>query len=207
MNLQSLHADSVYHKIYHESCAEFEEVRELCLSEDNWLRRIYTPEFLVLEKHVGYVVMYDKLTHEPVGMAGLFNDGRYPSNIAIHLHRAYLFPKYRQRSLRGIMDMFKMVNTHIVTPLNSIKQFDAYFVTIQSRDKKESSGWWDAYNSAICRASPGFKKGECFIQTCPHDVQKCWQYHLYFEHVPGAWSAWDKRSITEEEWKNLPLGD
>jgi hypothetical protein len=207
MNLQSLNSDNFYHKIYYESCAEFEEVRELCLTEDNWLREIYTPKFLILEKHVGYVVVYDKITHEPVVMAGLFNDGRFPSNIAIHLHRAYLFPKYRQRSFRGMVDIFRMVDHQIIKPLNSIKQFDAYFVTIQSREKKETVGWWNVYHTAFCKAIPGLKKGEGFIQTCPYDVQKCWQYHLYYEHVPGTWAAWNKRSVTEEDWKKMPLGD
>jgi len=207
MNPLSLNTDNFYHKVYHESCAEFEEVRELCLSEDNWLREIYTPKFLVLEKHVGYVVIYDKITHEPVGMGGLFNDGRYPSNIAIHMHRTYLFPKYRQRSFRGMIDVFNLAKVHVMTPLNAIKQFDAYFLTIQAREKKESAGWWKVYHTAISKAIPGFKKGEGYIQTCPYDVQKCWQYHVYYEHVPGTWASWDKRSITEEEWQNMPTGD
>ena len=68
--------NNFYHKIYHESCPEFEEVREMCLSENNWLKNIYTKDALVLEKHVGYSVVYYKDTNEPVGMAGLFNDGQ-----------------------------------------------------------------------------------------------------------------------------------
>jgi hypothetical protein len=131
MNLQSLHADSVYHKIYHESCAEFEEIRELCLSEDNWLREIYTPQSLILENHVGYGVVYHKATNEPVVMAGLFNDGRYPSNIARHMHRGYLFPKFRQRNFQGIVDSFRLYDTHLIKPLNKVKQFDAYLIAVE----------------------------------------------------------------------------
>ena len=207
MSVQSLNPDNFYHKIYYESSAEFEEVRELCLSEDNWLRHIYTPELLILEKHVGYVVAYDKVTHEPAIMAGLFNDGRFPPNIAIQLHRAYMFPKYRQRSYRGVVDMFKLFNHHVLVPMNSVKQFDAYFVTIQSRDKKETEGWWEVYHRGMAEAIPGMKKGDGRIQTCPHDVQKCWQHHMYYEHVPGSWTGWDKRPVSEEEWKKMPLGD
>jgi hypothetical protein len=196
-----------YHKIYHESCAEFEEVRELCLSEDNWLREIYTPQSLVLENHIGYGVIYHKDTHEPVGMAGLFNDGRYPANIARHLHRGYLFPKFRQHSYRSIVESFQLYQQHLITPLNAVKQFDAYFVAIQQRYKKDSIGYWRVASSAICKAIPGFTPGKGYIQTCPWMVQKCWQHHVYYEHVSGTWDNWAKPHMGTDEWTTMIQGD
>jgi hypothetical protein len=195
-----------YHKIYHESCAEFEEVRELCLSEDNWLREIYTPQSLILENHVGYGVVYHKATNEPVVMAGLFNDGRYPANIARHMHRGYLFPKFRQRNFQGIVDSFRLYDTHLIKPLNLIKQFDAYFIAIQDRNKKETKGYWNVMSSAICTAIPGFTPGICYVQTCPFDVQQCWQHHVYYEHVLTAWTGWNKRFVSDEQWAAMPRG-
>ena len=35
-------------KIYYETCPEFEAVREICLQEDNWLRKNYIKENLVV---------------------------------------------------------------------------------------------------------------------------------------------------------------
>ena len=207
MSVSLKNHDDFYHKIYHESCAEFEEVRELCLSEDNWLREIYTPESLVLENHVGYGVVYHKESDEPVVMAGLFNDGRYPANIARHMHRGYLFPKFRQSNFQGIVDSFRLYDQHLITPLNSIKQFDAYFIAIQQRDKKPTTGYWQVMSRAICQAIPGFTPGFGFVQTCAYEVQKCWQHHVYYEHVPGAWTNWSKPYISAVNWAALPSGD
>jgi len=199
--------ENFYHKIYYNSCKEFEEVRELCLTEDSWLKDIYTKDSLVLEKHVGYSVIYTNDTHEPVGMAGLFNDGRYPSNIARHLHREYMFPKFRQRSMRGIVDGFKLYHHHVIQPLNSISKFDACFVAIQNRYKKESKGYWNVFSSAACEGMPDFKLGNGYIQTCPFNVQKCWQNYVFCEHTPGSWDAWQKQIIDHDTWNSLIMGN
>jgi hypothetical protein len=199
--------DNFQHTIYYESCPEFEEVRELCLSENGWLRDIYTKSALVLEKHVGYTVIYTKDTHEPVGMAGLFNDGRYPSNIARHLHREYLFPKFRQTTRQGIVNGFKLYYKHIVEPLNAISNFDACFVAVQNRYKKDSKGYWNIFSSSACKGMPGFKLGDGYLQTCPFNVQKCWQNYIYCEHTPGAWNAWQKQIIDHDTWSSLIMGD
>jgi hypothetical protein len=202
-----LKVDDFYHKIYYESCPEFEEVRELCLSEDNWLRNIYTKDQLILENHVGYAVMYHRQSGEPAGMAGLFNDGRYPGNIARHLHRGYLFPKFRQNTYKGIVNNFKIFNRHLVKPLNTIKKFDAYFIAIQNRHKKDSVGYWRILSSAICKAIPGFKPIDGYIQTCPWPVQECWQHYVYFEHVPESWTNWIRPIMVDNEWAQLPAGE
>lgn len=49
-------------KIYYETCLEFELVRAKCLQEDNWLRKNYTRENLIVEQHTGYGVVYQTST-------------------------------------------------------------------------------------------------------------------------------------------------
>lgn len=199
--------NNFYHKIYHESCAEFEEVRELCLSENNWLNDIYTKDSLVIEKHIGYGVIYTKDTNEPVGMAGLFNDGRYPQNIARHLHREYLFPKFRQTQRQGLIDGFKLYQTHLIEPLNNLVQLDACFIAVQNRYKKSTKGYWNVFSSSACKGLTNFQLGEGYIQTCPFNVQKCWQNYIYCEHKPGAWLEWKKQIIDQDTWDSLIMGD
>ena len=206
MHIFSNH-DNFYHKIYHESNKEFEEIRELCLSENGWLNEIYTRESLVLEKHIGYSVVFDKTTHEPVGMAGLFNDGRYPQNVARHLHREYLFPKYRQHTMQGIVNAFSLYQTHIIEPLNSLANLDCCFIGVQNRYKKKSKGYWKVFSSAATQGLKNFVLGEGYIQTCPHNVQKCWQNYIYCENVIGAWGQWDKQIIDHEQWLLLDEGN
>jgi hypothetical protein len=208
MNTISLeNPDDFYHKIYHESCSEFEEVRNLCLSEDGWLKEIYTPKNLILENHIGYSVIFTKKDHEPVGMAGLFNDGRYPANVARQLHREYLFPKFRQSSLSGLTGAFKLYYIHVVIPLNTIKNFDLQFVAVQNRYKKKTKGYWKVFSTAACNGMPGWKLGNGYIQTCNADVQKCWQNYIYYESSSELWENWNKKIIDQEHWDNLIPGD
>jgi hypothetical protein len=83
--------------IYHKSCDEFEQVRNICLSENNWLRHNYTVENLILEQHSGYGVVYQTSTGKPMVMGGVFNDGRYPNNVAKMINRLYTFPDFRMK--------------------------------------------------------------------------------------------------------------
>lgn len=55
-----------------------------------------------------------------------------------------------------------------------------------------SEGKWD------------FKDG--YIQTCPWNVQKCWQNFVYFETVKGAFEQWNPDIITDSEWLMLEEG-
>ncbi len=200
----NLHPDNFYHKIYWKSCDEFEAVRAECLKEDGWLREIYTPENLVIEKHFGYSVVYEKGTDKPVGMGGIFNDGRYHPTIARHLHREYCFPEFRQRSFRGLVDGFKLYNEHIIKPLNEATKFNAYFVGMQTRYKKKTKGYWDVFSTAIMEGVPGIKLGNGFVQTCPFNVQKCWQNFVYFEHTPGSFIL---PTIDLNTWNTMSEGE
>lgn len=202
--MNTLDSSNFYHKIYWKTCDEFESVRQECLRENGWLREIYTPENLVVEKHFGYAVVFQKGSDKPVGMGGLFNDGRYPKNIARHLHREYCFPEFRQRSFSGLVAGFNLYNEHIIKPLNSFTKFDSYFVGMQTRYKKKTKGYWDVFSKAIMEGVPGMKLGKGFVQTCPHDVQKCWQNYVYFESIPESFNL---PTIGIEQWLILPEGD
>lgn len=205
-SLSLKNTNDFYHKIYFESSSEFESIRELCLSENNWLRNLYTKENLKIEKHFGYGVIFYKHTNEPVGMAGVFNDGRYPSNVARHLHREYLFPKFRQQSRQGLIDMFSLYRDHLLYPLTKINKFELYILAMQNREKKESKGYWEVFSRTAVKVAPEWKIGSGYIQTCPWNVQKCWQNYIYTEIVPGIFDTWNKKIITHEEWNVLEPG-
>ena len=204
ISLQNL--NDFYHKIYLEPCQEFEEVRELCLSEDNWLRDLYTPKNLKIEKHFGYGVVFQKETNLPVGMAGVLNDGRYPPNVARHLHREYLFPKFRQKTRQGIRDMLTLYREHLLKPLTNINNFQVYILAIQNREKKASKGYWEIFSKTAVSVAPEWKIGSGYIQTCPFNVQKCWQNFIYTEVIPGAFDSWNKKILSHDEWSQLEAG-
>jgi hypothetical protein len=193
-----------YHKIFLESTPEFEEIREYCLAEDNWLQNNYTKEFLVLEKLNGYSVIFEKGTDEPAGMGGLYNGGLYSVNVGKHLHREYTFPKFRQRTAEGVVNGWRIFNEHLIKPLNTINpQFDTFFIGMQTRYKKQSKGYWKIFTDTMITAMPEWSLGDGYIRTCPHDVQKCFQNYAYVGNI----GVCAEQIITQEQWDNLIQGD
>lgn len=207
MSISLKNPNNFYHKIYYKTCNEFEKVRQLCLLENNWLKDLYTPKNLILENHHGYGVIFHKISNEPVGMGGIFNDGRYPNNVARHLHREYLFPKFRQKSIAGLIDVLLLYKTHLIEPLNSINKFDVYFLAMQNRDKKISKGYWKIFSEGIVQHVPNWKLGQGYIQTCPYNVQKCWQNFIYCDMVENSFLNWNPKIISHEEWLTLIPGN
>jgi hypothetical protein len=198
--------DNTYHVIYHQSCEEFERVRSLCLEEDNWLRHNYTKENLVLEDHSGYSVVYQKETNKPIIMAGAYNNGKFPSNVARLANRLYLFPEFRC-SRHNMIESYKLHHERITKPLMEINNYDVYIITMQNR-KKQSKGWWEWWKKMMRESTNSmWTEPDGYIQTCPWMVQKCWQNFVYYEATPGAFSAWGPTILAHTDWLNLPEGD
>ena len=195
-----------YHVIYRESCPEFERARQICLQEDNWLRDNYTEENLKVEDHWAYCVAYRKDTNEPMVMGGVFNDGRWPASVSRMLNRAYVFPKFRSRSLSELSVAFKILHDHVIYPLMNATNHEVYFQTMQNRDKP-TKGWWRVWKQAMAQAAPGmWVEQEGYIQTCPWMVQKCWQNFVYHERQEGAYQSWSPRLINHDQWSELERG-
>jgi hypothetical protein len=192
----------VYKRIFYKSDAEFERVRSLCLEEDNWLRDNYTKENLVIEDHSGYIVVYDLATDRPLAMGGLFNDGRWPPNVARMLNRSYIFPDRRNRSTAELINALELVHKWVVLPLIELNNYDAYFITMQNREKKTSKRWWDIMRHTLNASSNNFwTEADNYIQTCPSQCQSCWQNYIYHEIVPGSFQL---PVIAHDQWNQLP---
>lgn len=196
--------DNTHIKIYYESCPEFEEARELCLQEDNWLRYNYTKENLVVEQHTGYGVVYQSSTGKPMVMGGVFNDSRYPKNVAKQINRLYTFPEFRMKHT-DMTDGFR-VTCSLIDALEKVNDYDVYLITMQNRNRG-GKRWWDTWVRHMDIASDGkWTLGEGYIQTCPWMVQKCWQNYVYYETRKGSYEEWNPKIIFEEEWQSLPEG-
>ena len=188
--------------IYHKSCDEFEQVRNICLSENNWLRHNYTVENLILEQHSGYGVVYQTSTGKPMVMGGVFNDGRYPNNIAKMVNRLYTFPDFRMK-LTDMSDGFR-VTCSLIDKLISINNYECYLITMQNRPRL-GKRWWDTWVKYMSIASNDmWYTGSGYIQTCNHNVQKCWQNYVYTNDE--AFKLWNPNLITHTEWESLPEG-
>lgn len=195
-----------YHKIYYSDCPEFEEVRELCLQEDNWLRHIYTKDRLSVSRHHGFAVIYDKRTNEPASFGGVFRDERImPRNIARMLNRTYWFPKYRISSLRGVNKLWKLAVEHGVKPLIEINNFDGYFMAMQDRRKK-TTGYFDIWVKGLQNVDSKWVKGDGYLQTCPSNVRNCWQYYVYLDVKQKTFESWNPKIINNTEWESLSEG-
>lgn len=191
-------------EIYYSSTPNFERVRELCLAEDNWLRHNYTKENLVVEHHAGYGVVYQTSTGKPMVMGGVFNDSRYPANVAKMINRLYTFPEFRMKHT-DMTDGFR-VTCSLIDKLVTINSYEVYLITMQNRNRG-GKRWWDTWVKHMDIASNGkWTLGQGYAQTCPWPVQKCWQNYVYLETVPGKFAEWNPTIINDEEWAALPEG-
>lgn len=190
--------------IYYQSNNEFESVRSQCLLEDNWLRHNYTKENLVIEQHSGYGVVYQTSTGKPMVMGGVFNDSRYPKNVAKQINRLYTFPEFRMKH-SDMTDGFR-VTCSLIDALEKDNDFDVYLITMQNRNRG-GKRWWDVWRDHMDAAS-NFKwqRRDGYIQTCPWMVQKCWQNFVYYETRPGAFDQWCPQILDELSWAGLPEG-
>jgi hypothetical protein len=194
-----------YIEVYYKSSPEFEKVRELCLEEDNWLRDNYTRENLILEEHTGYGVVYQESSGKPMVMGGVFRDNRYPRNVAKMINRLYTFPEFRMTH-SDMTDGFR-VTCSLIDELVSINTYDLYLITMQNRRGGKTKRWWDTWVNHMDIASEGkWKLGTGYIQTCPANVQKCWQNYVYMEMLSGSFSEWSPKNISHEEWIELEEG-
>jgi hypothetical protein len=197
--------ENTYHVIYHKTCDEFERVRSICLEEDNWLRNNYTKENLVIEDHSGYSVIYQKVTNKPILMAGVYNNGKFPSNVARMSNRLYLFPEFRC-GRHNMIESYKIHHERIVKPLIEINNYDLYIITMQNR-RRNGKGWWNRWKRMMRESSNSmWQEPDGYIQTCPWMVQKCWQNFVYTEIKPNSFSTWSPKIISHSEWGQLPEG-
>ena len=123
--------DDIECVIYYKSNKEFEQVRNQCLLEDNWLKENYTSQNLKIEDHSGYGVVYQKSTGKPMIMGGVFNDGRFPKNVARHLNRLYVFPEFRTKPT-DYKQGWQIVNV-LLQELTRVNTYDVYIITMQNR--------------------------------------------------------------------------
>jgi len=196
--------DNIHIEIYHQTNNDFEKVRSQCLLEDNWLRHNYTEENLVIEQHSGYGVVYQASTGKPMVMGGVFNDGRYPKNVAKQINRLYTFPEFRMKH-SDMTDGFR-VTCSLIDALEKTNDFDVYLITMQNRNRG-GKRWWDVWRDQMDIASDlKWQRKEGYIQTCPWMVQKCWQNFVYYETKPDAFDQWGPRLLDEQSWSALPEG-
>lgn len=198
--------EKTYHKIFYKSTDEFEQLRSLCLQEDNWLKHNYTKENLIVEDHAGYSVVYQKETNVPIIMAGAYNNGKFPNNVARLDNRLYTFPEFRSKCRKSMVELFRLHHERIIYPLIEVNEYEVYIITMQNR-KRKNKGWWDLWRKAMQEASKNmWVEVEGYVQTCPWMVQKCWQNFVYYEKTPGAFKKWNPKILTHEEWIKLPEG-
>lgn len=192
-------------KIFYNSDSQFEEVRNICLQEDNWLKTNYTKENLIVEEHSGYGVIFKSSTGQPMVMGGVFNDGRYPSNVARHLNRLYTFPDFRMKRTE-MVDAFRVACV-LVDELKKVNNYEVYISTMQNRPRRKTHGFWNVWVKNMQQASNNaWNTNDNYIQACPWDVQKCWQHFVWQENTPGAFAKWNPKLISHDVWQTLPEG-
>ena len=195
------------HRVYWDSCPEFEEARKECMSDkNNWLRDNYTKENLVIEDHRGYAVSYRKDTGEPIVMGGVYTSGIWDHKVARILNRMYIFPKFRRQGVHGLSLGWIHVNQHIIQPLIDENKYKLYLITMQDRGKPKHNffrGMVKSFQMSI----PDWVEDDRLVKGCSQNVKQCYQYFMYREMEEDYLNKWKNPPIiSKEEWQNLPEG-
>ena len=206
---EQINPDLAFHKVYWDSCPEFEEVRKECLSEQQWLRDNYTKESLIIEDHRGFAVSYHKETGAPMAMAGVWASGLWNQHTARMLNRLYVFPKFRNTkpNLASFTPGWLHINEHIIKPLMQENDYKLYLITMQDRGKPQHA-FFKGMVKGFQMAVPGWiEEEDMLIKCCYQNVKKCYQYFVYQEQEPGFYQNWiNKPILTKDAWSALPLG-
>ena len=73
-------------------------------------------------------------------------------------------------------------------PLIEVNNFDSYFMTMQNRERP-SKRWFEAWKKSMRDSSNSYwTETEGYVQTCPFNVQKCWQNFVYHDIVPNTFN-------------------
>jgi hypothetical protein len=206
MQASAYNTENFYNKIYYETSSEFEEIRDLCLSEGNWLGHNFTKERLRIEDHTGFSVVFNKHTNEPVVWGGVFNDGRFPKKVARMCNRFYTFPKWRLQSKEGLIAGWNLANTYIIEPLIEINDYDCYFMAMQTRTKKSSKGYFRIWVDTLRAVNADWTRHNEYLQTVPHNNKKCWQNFMYLELKENSFKVWNPPTINQIQWDLLDDG-
>lgn len=194
--------DDCHYEIYYSETPAFKKVREECLSEDNWLKKNYTTDSLIVEEHSGFGVVYKTSTGEPIVMGGVYRDPSYPEHTARMINRTFTFPKFRSRDKSCLLLGFQILHKYLIYPLMDANEYTCYIITMQNRYNRITKGWWDIWKYTMSQASNGlWIPGKGYVQTKNVPVQKCWQNFVY---CGGPFTL---PTITQEEWSNLPEGN
>ena len=183
--------DNFNHTVFHDD-VDFKPIRKEILKEDNWLRNNYTEENLVIDNHIGFSVIWHK-SGSLFGVGGLYE---LNPNVGRHLNRVYTFPEWRSRKSSELIRNFQVAQVHMVEPLEAIKQYDGYVITMQNRNRPNKN-WWKHWKKNALVGLKGWQETEGYIRTCKSKRNVCFQNYVYRGVLKNV------ELITEEEWLKL----
>lgn len=180
------------HTIYYED-SEFAPIRKEILKEKQWLRNNYTEENLIIENQVGFSVVWHK-SGSLFAAGGLYELNPY---LGRHLNRLYSFPEWRCKNTEEIIRNLQIAQAHIIEPLEKIRQFDGYVITMQNRKGRPNKNWWKNWKKNAFIGLKDWKDAEGYIQTCESTRNVCFQNYVFKGELKNA------KLITQEEWDKL----
>jgi len=178
--------------VFDKTNSEWERVRGLCLEEDNWLRENYIDKNCVVEDHDIFSITYDKETNLPVCFCGIYNNGRYHSQVARAFNRFYLFPEYRTTKLRNRMKAMHDLILPAMISRSSIQR-DLLFISMQSRERDYAGEqrWWQQWKKIWLGFSDEWKTVDGLVQVVGGEDPRCFQNIIYKNNNNFAFNDWN----------------
>lgn len=179
--------------------AEWERVRNLCLEEDNWLRKNYLPNRCKISDHKIFFIAY---YHDgrPMMFGGI---KEYTPNVARAFNRMYAFPYVRSP---------KKFNYHHGIMVNDILRsmedalgfkYNLLFVSMQMRNRTYSGEqkWWKFWKESWFKWAPDWKAANELVQTYPDNDPSCYQNIVYRDSENFKFSNWNPNTLSYQEFE------
>ena len=138
----------------------------------------------------------------PAAFHGVYNNGRWPHNVARICNRAYINPYFRDLG-QGLK--ITSENIRYVVNLYQFWEKDVLFISrgVQYSNPEVSWKKFQKFAKYVTETTGhNFVYDDRLYQCCDAECKECYQFALWYD-PKNIRHTLDIKSITQEQWKNL----
>lgn len=187
---------------------EWQRVQNLCLKDkQNWLRKNYLPKNLIIEHHDIFYIRYKKDTNIPMQFGGIYNNSRYPYEVARVLNRLYTFREFRNFNKSEFTSTVLQEAEDFFLPtmfeLMPVKR-KLLFWSMQLRLRNEKTldaRWFNGAKKMWLNNKYNWQLADGLVQVAPGENLECYQLVVYKEFSDYKFTDWSPKTLTREQFK------
>lgn len=181
------------------SCGQWEELYEIARNDQTHPLWSNYQEFDLSEYQAMIIYIRDNI---PAAFHGVYNNGRWPNNVARICNRAYINPYFRDLG-QGLE--ITSTNIKYVIDLYDLWKRDVLFISrgVQYDNVEVSYSKFVKFAKFVSESTGHtFTYDDKLYQCVPAEGKECYQFALWYD-PKGIRNTLNIKSISQEQWKNL----